>query len=175
MIKLAFAGKKHSGKTTLAEYCADIHELEPFSFADELKMNLAEIGVEPSRLFDKRDPTSRVLMQAYGQAMRDQNEDYWLDIALGKLARLEQTQPTCAGVTFDDLRYKNEAQALVKAGFTLVKIVREGYEHEADEHPSEAGLPDAIFDHILVAKDKDTEALYRMIDEIIEEMENANG
>jgi hypothetical protein len=175
MIKLAFAGKKQSGKTTLAEYCADIHDLEPFSFADELKMNLVEIGIEPSRVFDKRDPTSRALMQHYGQAMRDQNEDYWLDIMLGKLANLERVQPTCEGVTIDDLRYKNEAQALVKAGFTLVKIVREGYNHEVDEHPSEAGLPDAIFDHILVAKDKDTEALFRMIDEIIEEMENANG
>ena len=169
MIKLAFGGKKHSGKTTLAEYCADIHDLEPLSFADELKMNLVEIGVEPDRLFGKRDANSRALMQAYGEVMRDQDPDYWLKIGVKKVKEFEQALPQGEGFTFDDMRYANEAEALSKMGFTLIKVVREGYAHEEDNHPSEAGLPDEVYVHILVVKNKDLDSLYRMIDEIIEE------
>jgi len=171
VIKLAFGGKKGSGKTTLSEYCADIHFLEPLSFADALKMNLIEIGLEPDRLFVKRDHNSRALMQAYGEAMRDQDKDYWLDLVISNIRDWEHLTPAIDGIVIDDMRYMNEAVALKADGFVLIKIVRDGYEHEEDFHPSEAGLPDSYYDHILVAKDKDLTALYTMIDEIIEELE----
>lgn len=175
MIKLAFGGKKHSGKTTLADYCADVHMLEPISFADALKMNLIEIGIDAERVFEKRDPNSRALMQAYGEAMRDQDKDYWLDIALTNIREWQMPPHNIEGIVIDDMRYANEAEALKREGFVLIKIIREGYEHEDDFHPSEAGLPDDVYDHILVAKNKDLTALYTMIDEIIEELEGNNG
>jgi hypothetical protein len=171
MIKLAFGGKKHSGKTTLAEYCTEVHSLEPISFADVLKMNLIEIGVDPDRVFEVRDANSRALMQAYGETMRDQDKDYWLDIVLKNIREWVQYPHNIEGIVIDDMRYENEATALKADGFTLIKIVREGYNHEEDFHPSEAGLPDEVYDHILVAKNKDLNALYVMIDEIIEELE----
>jgi len=169
MIKLAFAGKKGSGKTLLADYCADVHLLEPLSFADPLKMDLVELGISPDRLFTTRDHNSRALMQAYGEAMRDQDKDYWLNRLLDVMHDYEDI--AIDGVTIDDMRYPNEADALRAKGFTLIKIIRDGFNHEQDDHPSENSLTDYEFDHVLVAKNGDKEALYRMIDEIIEELE----
>lgn len=169
MIKLAFAGKKGSGKTLLADYCADVHMLEPLSFADPLKMDLVELGINPDRLFTTRDHNSRALMQAYGEAMRDQDKDYWLNRLLDVMHDYETVDAD--GVTIDDLRYPNEATALKAKGFKLIQIIRDGYEYEPDDHPSENSLNDYTFDYVLVAKNGDKEALYRMIDEIIEELE----
>ncbi len=177
MIKIAFAGKKESGKTTLAEYCADVHELEAFSFADDLKMNLVELGIKPDRVFgsSNRDANARKLMQAYGQAMRDQDEDYWLDLVMKNMRLWESSGASTEGFVIDDLRYMNEAEALRADGFVLIKVVRGNYKHAPDDHSSEQGLPDQLFDNIIVADDGDLDSLFSQIDTIIEHLEVNNG
>ena len=164
MIKIAFAGKKESGKTTLARYCDEEHELDPLSFADSLKMQLTEIGIDPDRLYTKRDPNSRKLMQAYGAAMRDQDEDYWLNILMDII---DSDLSDGVGYTIDDLRHVNEAVELKKRGFTLVKVIREGFDHEPDDHVSENDLMYWVFDYVIRAKNGDTDSMFKQVDAII--------
>lgn len=87
-------------------------------------------------------PEVRRLLQRIGEGVREHDQDYWLNIARGKIA----TQYLrCAPVVVTDCRYLNEALALRKFGFTLIRVVRPGTE-TANAHVSETDLDGLVTD-----------------------------
>jgi hypothetical protein len=132
----ARAGKDSVGATLQQRYC-----YTRVSFADPLKdmalqvdplipvpewptasarlsVLVAKIGWEAA----KDDyPEVRRTLQALGQALRERDEDFWLRIALAKIATAERWG---LPVVVTDVRYPNEYEALRAAGFKMVRVYR---------------------------------------------------
>lgn len=123
---VAISGKMQHGKTTLAlmiqqELSAKARQSHVMGFAYELKKDLESLGIDVN---DKSEP-NRKLMQAYGQAQRAKDPDYWVK-------RWEQAQvlyfPT---VIVDDMRFQNEFLYLRDTwDALLVRVERQGHEHQ---------------------------------------------
>lgn len=120
-LRIGIVGKMASGKSTLAkciceQWVAAGHEeeeLRTMAFADEVK-RLA------STLFGMTTK-DRPLLQQIGTKMREIDPDVWASCLLRKV----EAQPA-RGVVVDDVRYANEAAALRRSGFTLVRIEVDG-------------------------------------------------
>lgn len=99
---VAISGKMQHGKTTLATMIqahlenrgrtAVLH-----GFAVELKKDLVSLGID---VHDKSEP-NRKLMQAYGQAQRAKDPDYWVK-------RWAAGANDYGVVIVDDMRFQNE-------------------------------------------------------------------
>ncbi|WP_326792035.1 hypothetical protein OHA79_09545 [Streptomyces sp. NBC_00841] len=154
---IALIGKARAGKDTVAAHLIAQHQYTRVAFADPLKeMALAvdpivvtdddDLGVPGDRLSDvvnfwgwerAKDslPEVRRILQHLGGAVREQDENFWLDQALNKFwAARRWNLP----VVVTDCRYKNEAEALRREGFMLVRITRPGT--DPGNHASETEL-----------------------------------
>lgn len=117
---IGFSGKMAVGKNTCADYLTDRYGGAQVAFADELKRVSRELfAVDPAR----KDDRTRGILQRVGVAMREIEEDVWVNAALRKAYQLEGTLsgPIC----FTDVRFPNEADAIHRAGGKLVKVVCE--------------------------------------------------
>ena len=115
--RIALSGKAGSGKTTLAKRLVEDFGFARLSFAGALKEELTSLlglGL-PEFEADKRK--WRPLLQVWGSARRDVSEGYWVRKLLVRLP-VNRGSP----VVIDDLRYENEAQALKREGFYLVRL-----------------------------------------------------
>ncbi|MFE2245242.1 deoxynucleotide monophosphate kinase family protein [Streptomyces lavendulae] len=134
-------GKARSGKDTVAKRLAQRWAYTRVAFADPLKemaldldpliptaptvwvrlsMLVRDTGWEYAK--DTYPEVRRVLQRA-GQAVRRRDEGFWVDAAMDKVAAAEKWN---LPVVITDVRYENEAQALLNRGFTLIRVVRPG-------------------------------------------------
>lgn len=96
----------------------------------------------------KKTPEFRRLMQVFGTEVGRQflgallGVDTWIDIADRKADDLGH-------VVVTDVRFPDEAEWVKKREGILVKVVRPGY-GPINGHLSDAGLPDHLFDHVIV-------------------------
>lgn len=158
-------GKKQAGKDTVCERLAfklDVAPVERVSFADKLYESAAAalgISVDFLRRW-KSDPhasvdittygnvrkrqTFREFLQSYGtEAHRDLfGPDFWVDnVDLSHEGRI---------VVVTDVRFTNEAQAVIDAGGAVVHVVGPPeVEDVGDGHASEEKLPDRYLDFVL--------------------------
>ena len=153
---IGISGKKGSGKTTLADALHKRILLEGCacqrgSFAGGLKhisrVALLSLGVE---LEDDWKYKYRTLLQAIGQAGRDLYQDLWVDLLL------KSREKNAPFMIVDDVRHTNEAEALRKAGFILIRLdltnaawasrglVPPG-QSDLDRHISEVALDDYMY------------------------------
>lgn len=82
---------------------------------------------------NRNKDTLRPLLQACGTALREiVSPDYWVDQALVSVAKFN-----AAGfaVVIDDVRYRNEAEALFRADFSLIRLVRTQQHYAANNSP----------------------------------------
>lgn len=139
MYNVGFIGKARSGKDSAAGYLVSTRAYTRLAFADPLKALALDVDpyiptgygvtVRLSRLVADvgweyaKDtyPEVRRFLQAQGQAVRTNDEDYWLDIMRRKLSAAEAWN---LPVVVTDVRYPNEAEMLRARGFRLVRIVR---------------------------------------------------
>ena len=170
-MKIAISGKMQAGKTTCSDYLEDSYGFAPFSFAAELKHALVEhLGVHARDVYHNKPPLVRQLMQVYGQVMREQDPAYWIDKCL-------DTVRTCDDefVVIDDMRFRNEAEALRDLGWTLVRLEREGwppYLSEGSTDESEVDLDDFDeWDYVITAREGDIQTLWSAMDMIVEEVQ----
>jgi hypothetical protein len=141
--RIAFFGPLTSGKTLFAEIIRnnlDAWHLEKYGspvwpggndvkihrFAGPFKDMLRAIGIDPNDKLAKPDilcgKTVREAMQSLGTAW-GRNEvgmNFWTNILLSRVEEESRSD----FILVDDLRFPNEHEALVKAGFLIVKIVR---------------------------------------------------
>tara|TARA_B100000902_G_scaffold364120_1_gene383851 strand:+ start:638 stop:1198 length:561 start_codon:yes stop_codon:yes gene_type:complete len=118
--RVAFVGAFGSGKTHMADHLCSNNNFTKFSFATGLKIVARDYyGVSVG------GPKPRELYQKLGDAMRSVNKDVF---AMRTLREIENFQAgrrdwePVKPVVVDDLRFKNEADFLKKAGFVIIRI-----------------------------------------------------
>lgn len=122
---VAISGKMQHGKTTLAMYiqaelAAMARPAVIVGFAQALKLDLVSLGIDVN---DKTEP-NRKLMQAYGQAQRAKDPDYWLK-------RWSWKAPESGVVLVDDMRFQNEFLYMRDSeDAVLVRVEKLGHEHQ---------------------------------------------
>ncbi|MGW1837091.1 deoxynucleotide monophosphate kinase family protein [Streptomyces sp. NPDC002067] len=137
------------------------------AFADDLKAALLRVNplidscccYEDYRLADaledhggwegaKEVPEVRRLLQAFGQAVRDQDPDVWVRPAQARVRKGTEWNLPCI-VT--DVRYANELAALREEGAVAVRVERPGagLTGAAGDHASETELDGVAPDHVL--------------------------
>lgn len=187
-MNIGIIGRARSGKDTAGRYFVDGHGYRRLAFADALKeaalkvdpivddgnvgysfiaMRLSEAvggyGWEEAK--DKL-PEVRRFLQELGASMRAVDPEVWIRPVL---ARAIEINDTGVPVIITDVRYRNEAASLVRAGFHLIHIDRPGIPQLDHESERDLGPEDARY---LVRNDGDVarlgEQLERVWDEIYE-------
>lgn len=174
MIKVVgIVGKLNSGKGTAATVLRELGYIS-FAMADPLKVSLQQIFEElPDRVLwgpsEARTGEVRRMLQELGTDFaRKYRPDVWANKLKGRVYAWHfnktdtlgrYTDYECreaSGIVVPDVRFPNEADAILELGGALVRIVREGSaDHEVEEarnHESETSV-DLIADdditHIL--------------------------
>ncbi|WP_030779321.1 hypothetical protein [Streptomyces sp. NRRL S-920] len=168
---IALIGRARTGKDTVAARLVHRFAYTRVAFADPLKdvaLSLDPIvAYEPAgygplavrltavvkrygwETAKDRFPEVRRVLQHAGQGVRELDPDFWLGLALDKVAVADRWN---LPVVITDCRYGNEADALRARGFKLVRIIRPGYsdvpathdsERELDDYPTDATLANA--------------------------------
>lgn len=171
---IALSGKMHSGKSYVADRLVREHGYKRMGFAEPLKDDIREMGFKAENVLYKPG-WMRTLMQAYGQARRAEDPNYWVKRLLMRLNAAYTTdrqtlfsyQPTF--IVIDDLRFPNEAAALKEwtrghegAHLLVARVHREGYDRTnlvGATEASETAMDGYVFDLVLNAKSGDLDAL----------------
>lgn len=152
---VGITGKARSGKDTFAKELIR-HGYRRAAFADALKQVTALIAnEEPSLYFD--EVTKEEYSYALGMTRRKAlqllgtegiRNTLGADVWVRRLLREWQADGMPATV-ITDVRFDNEAEAVIRAGGHIVRIVRpgqEGLQGVSGQHASEAGVSDHLID-----------------------------
>lgn len=122
---------------------------------------VADLGWEEAK---DAHPEVRRVLQELGAAIRALDEDFWLRQALKKT---QEANDAGVPVVITDVRYRNEAESLTRAGFHLLHIDRPGV--PLMDHASERtlGPEDARY---LVRNDGTVDDLYAQLDLVWDEI-----
>ncbi|MDT3698601.1 MAG: hypothetical protein RO469_04165 [Thermincola sp.] len=111
-VKLALTGKMRSGKDTIAEYLIRQYNFKRFAFGDGIRKVCSEMFPE---IVAQGKP--RWLYQGIGQDLRKYDPDVWV-----KWLFREMERNPYPWIVVTDLRQPNENDALVEAGFIIIKV-----------------------------------------------------
>lgn len=185
MYSIALSGKIGSGKSTCANALRGSGYI-PLSFAAPLKdmvieadpliacaahgrdldpHMLASTPVHLSDILDKgwtfedakREFSEvRRSLQRIGQGIRRIDPDYWVRLLVSEVHALQDTFGERCPIVVPDARYVNEADALRRLGFKLVRVTRPADprgmttdDTRAAMHDSETALDGYTFDHTI--------------------------
>lgn len=151
---IGITGRARAGKDTFAQGLIRLG-YQRRAFADPLKEVTAKIANEESHLYfddatkeeytDALEMTRRQALQKVGVGMRDSlGPDTWVR----RLLR-EWVADGMPSTVITDVRFDNEALAVLKAGGHIVRILRPdnvGLSGEAAQHVSEAGVSEHLVD-----------------------------
>jgi hypothetical protein len=182
MALIGLTGKKRSGKSTAAAHLADkgfvrvnfkdclIGELL-INFPDHIKTictTMEKLDYDGNkawtaqRLVEEKPPLFRTLLQNYGTEVRRQdNEDYWVAEWRDTVTWIDAEH-----IVADDVRFKNEAQAIRDFGGIIVKIVRTDLEH-TDTHASETEMDSIRPDYTISVLTGELDQLHKQLDDIV--------
>jgi hypothetical protein len=172
-ILIGLAGKARSGKDTAAEYLRDTHGLATYALAGPLKQMLTSVFGEHFHTGDREaicpetGVSYRVMMQLLGTEWgRRVNPDIWVNLMLKQWADVQRVWPVqydtgmqvvlkpggpavvLNGMVVSDVRFDNEAEAILDAGGIVVNIVRhQGGPIGLEGHASEAGVHPRLISH----------------------------
>lgn len=131
---IGLSGYARSGKDTVGAILVH-HGYQRRAFADALKRVAVDIGWDGAK-----DDAGRRLLQDLGVACRTHlHPDVWVDAAMADLP---------ARVVFTDVRFPNEAQAIVDAGGEVWRVERARC-GPANDHVSETALDGWPFDRVI--------------------------
>jgi dephospho-CoA kinase len=187
MGNIGIIGRARAGKDTAGKFFVDGHGYRRIGFADALKeaalrldpvvgcfpdedtraavyVHLSEVVGTHGWEVAKETPEVRRILQELGSAMRAVDEEVWLRAALAKVRNAnDQGVP----VVITDVRYRNEAASLVRAGFHLLHINRPGVPQLDHESERDLGPEDARY---LVQNDGDLAHLGEQLELIWDEI-----
>lgn len=167
---IGIAGRARSGKDTIAEHLYETYDYARVSFADALKDGARKIfSLSEEQLYgdlkevvdDYWQMTPREILQRMGtEAMRGEfGPDIWIRAAMRHIqAELAQ----CQGVVIPDVRFDNEAEAIVARGGEIWYVNRPGAQ-VVRAHASEAGIHGEYISH-WIHNDGNIMQLYDQID-----------
>lgn len=125
---IGLVGRARVGKDTAAHHLADNHGLIPYAFAEPVKTMLEPVFGDLFYTGDREQPidwlgkSPRQMMQTLGTDWgRDMiHPDLWVLIA----DQQWKNYPGGAGMVATDVRFRNEAEWVLREGGTLIHIVR---------------------------------------------------
>lgn len=125
---IGLVGRARVGKDTVAEYLWEQYTLLPYAFAVPVKDMLEPVFGDLFYRGDREQPiewlgkSPRQLMQTLGTDWgRDMiHPDLWVLIA----DQQWKNYPGRAGMVFTDVRFRNEAEWVLREGGTLIHLVR---------------------------------------------------
>lgn len=154
---IGISGKMGTGKTTLADHLAKQLDGHRASFADALRLEVGDYFGVPLEAMTNRYAKEltlvpvgyqyksiRALLQWWGSLRREADKDYWANKLISSIGWDEV-------VIIDDVRYQNEADAILRAGGSLVRLQPyPGWvSGEGGDHLSETDLDYyEYFDHV---------------------------
>jgi len=169
---IGLIGVKRSGKDTVADYLKEQYGFWKEAFAAKLK----EIAKDLWDLSDEQvngtteqketvDPrwgkSPRELMQQLGTEVgRTCHDETWICYLM---RHVDGALEMGANVVITDVRFKNEARAVLAAGGALVRVARPGF--DGDAHASEQKQIAVDF---TLANDGDLDHLYREVDRCLQ-------
>ncbi len=164
-MNIAFTGWAGAGKTEAAKYIELKYGYKRISFADGIK----DIAFN---IFGAKEK-SRKLLQSIGEKLREIDPDVWVKHTINRVNVLQES------VVIDDLRRRNEFNALIKNNFYIFRVKadektrvkrlidRDGYcDVSLLYNASENGCAD--IDLMEINNNGDIESLYKQIDGIME-------
>lgn len=188
---IALFGYAGAGKDTVAEYLVKHHAYTRIAFADPLKEMTLSInplmdsacchGCEFDHAADddycladavreqgweaakRNNPEVRRFLRALGKTMRDQDPDYWLDIAMNKILSADGWHMP---VVVTDVRYENEFNCLSANAFTTVRIDRPGHD-TSDVDPESGRLIESVTPDWTIRNDTTIDFLNKRVDFIV--------
>ncbi|WP_432157772.1 hypothetical protein [Streptomyces sp. bgisy153] len=189
-MNVGIIGRARSGKDTAGRYFVDGHgyrrvaladplkeaalRLDPYvhaytSFCDEYDHETSEVRLSKVVKTEgweraKDYPEVRRILQEFGASIRAIDEDFWLRAAL---KRTQEINDYGVPVVITDVRYRNEAASLVRAGFHLIHIDRPGVPQLDHESERSLGPEDARY---LVRNDEDLPELYAQLGRVWDEI-----
>jgi hypothetical protein len=163
-VLIGLTGYARSGKDTVADFMVEDYEFVKLSFAAPmrealLKLNpmisvgghyaplVSAVRISGWELVKELSPDIRPLMQRMGTEVGRKmfGENVWVDLALKEAAKHEN-------VVFADVRFKNEAEAIARAGGIIVRVTKPGV-GPANSHVSEHDMDDYPVDYTINNKD----------------------
>lgn len=158
---VGISGKAKHGKDTLAGLLVTQFGFYRRGFADELKIQAMRalypemvVGMTEAQLLSladalKQNPDIRAFLQAFGQAKRVADPEYWVKRVFNHWESVRDTPNRRGfrkGLVIPDVRYYNEAQRVKREGGLLVRVFRPNFDNgltqEARLHSSECELDD---------------------------------
>lgn len=128
-----FLGTSRVGKDTLADEIVRRHGAVKLGFADPIRAFVASLAgcsqeylqehkTTPMKALCHRTP--RVAMQTLGTEWGREmiGEDLWVNAAMIHAGRIERTSGS--PVVFTDLRFPNEAEAIIEQGGIVIEVIR---------------------------------------------------
>ena len=124
---IGLAGKKQSGKSTLAMYMCDVLGFQEDSFGAPIRQFVAqlcgyssgELEVYKEQVHPSLGVTPRYMMQTLGTewARNTIKDSIWIDCLANRVRNSKR-------VIISDIRFENEATAIRKMGGTIIHIQR---------------------------------------------------
>lgn len=163
---IGLAGQAGAGKDYTFQSWAGLgYNVVRFSFADEVRQEVeVELGGRhiPELWTKPYTPMVRHMLQWWGTERRRQDEDYWVKLAMQRLAHLDEGEIA----VFTDVRFPNEAKAIREAGGLVVRVGRpaearrralgmsEAAFEAMSQHPSETAVIDIKPDLYLIVDEE---------------------
>jgi len=149
---VGICGPARAGKDTIAKVLKSMGYVKD-SFAGPIRCYVAEIcGLTLDQLEEVKDfpsdalagKTPRYAMQTlgteWGRNLIDQ--DIWINYLMRRSMGMRLVVP--------DIRFENEARAIIKQGGIILRVVRPGTEIVESGHVSEGGIPSELVDYTFI-------------------------
>lgn len=187
---IGLAGKKESGKDTVADYLIERHKFVKYAFADPIKK--AALAVDPivalpaseglpyvrlSVLVDqygwdeaKKRPEVRRLLQRFGTEMgrRQFGDHVWIDLLFRRIEKVIASETH--DIVVSDCRTHSEMDSIRRRGGFVIKIERPGHD-DGDQHHTETEV-DTYHEYVHIINNNSTiPALYANVDQVLEMLE----
>jgi len=192
---IGLAGKRLSGKDTVANYLVEKHGFEHLFFSKVMKEAVAalfDITVEEVDEFksDRGGSLDYVtvrldvggtftkefgwveFLQRFGTDMGRKvlGEDIWVNyVFVDPVEYYHATQVyEDRKCIIKDVRFENEAQRILDLGGKIIQIIRPNIiDEKNDNHKSEFGLSEEMIEYVIV-NDSTIESLYKDVDAVLE-------
>ena len=132
---IGLLGAKQSGKDSVYAAIARHTFATRLAFADGVKEEIADAVGMPVAWIEEHKEKLRVLLQVWGTELRRDlfDRDYWVKHLILKMNRVRTPL-----VVVTDVRFPNEANAIIERGGILARVIRSEMHTPADGHRSES-------------------------------------
>lgn len=159
---IGLTGLKGSGKTSISNYLNRLYRYEQISFGGKIKETVMDLfDLKYNQVYgtpeekEAIDPnwgvSPRFIMQRFGtEVARSIHPDIWVRTSMNKIrATWDNINPN-QNFVFDDVRFLNEAEAIIAEGGVIIRVSRPFGPNFEDNHPSESPLPLEVTDYSII-------------------------